>query len=642
MQFKHPEILYFLFLLVLPILVHLFQLRRFKKEYFTNVKLLQELSIQTRKSATIKKWLLLATRLLLLAFLIIAFAQPFFTAKEHQKASNELYIVLDNSYSMQAKGKKGELLKRAVQDLLETTPENLNFSLLTASENYWNTSIKSIQKELQNLKYSPQEFRLDQAISKINARKSAVNKDILIITDAVGLKESHLKNCKPEDEVYFVIPKAEQKNNVSIDSVYIEQNLDNFYEIAVKLSKSGEPAKSIPLSLYNNEKLIAKTLIDISKNTETIRFNIPKESFNGYATLSDKSLAYDNTYYFSISKSTKLNVISIGEETKSQFLKRIYTNDEFNYANFPLVSLNYNALEKQDVLILNELKEIPQALQTTLKTFVNKGGNLIIIPSIEANVVALNAFLNTLGTFQLKNLTTNEKKITKINFNHPVFKSVFERKVENFQYPSVQKTFSLATTQPAILTFEDQSPFLVSMDASLSSVYLFATSINKENSNFLNSPLVVLSFYNMAKNHQKTGVNAMVIGDNQPIVVEAALQKDEIVEVKNQQEQFIPIQQILTTKVKLNCNENPKQAGNFGIFNGNTFLQNISFNYNRTESNLENIQPEIFSNFEVSDTIEPIFNNIQIERTDSQVWKWFVMLALLFLLLELLIHKFVK
>ena len=150
MQFKHPEFLYFLFLLVIPILVHLFQLRRFKKEYFTNVKLLRELSIQTRKSSKIKKWLLLFTRLFLLAFLIIAFAQPFFVAKENLKSTNEMYIVLDNSYSMQAKGKKGELLKRAVQDLLENTPENYNFSLITSSENYWNTDIKSIQKELQN------------------------------------------------------------------------------------------------------------------------------------------------------------------------------------------------------------------------------------------------------------------------------------------------------------------------------------------------------------------------------------------------------------------------------------------------------------------------------------------------------------
>ena len=111
MQFKNPEILYFLFLLILPILVHLFQLRRFKKQEFTNVKLLKELEIQTRKSSTIKKWLLLATRLLLLAALILAFAQPFFKAKDFNKKNNELILVVDNSFSMQAKGQKGELLK---------------------------------------------------------------------------------------------------------------------------------------------------------------------------------------------------------------------------------------------------------------------------------------------------------------------------------------------------------------------------------------------------------------------------------------------------------------------------------------------------------------------------------------------------
>lgn len=115
MHFKHPEILYFLFLLVIPILVHLFQLRRFKKTYFTNVKLLKELQQQTHKTSTIKKWLLLATRLLLLTFLILAFAQPFFEAKESQQKQNELVILLDNSFSMQAKGENGELFKKAVQ-----------------------------------------------------------------------------------------------------------------------------------------------------------------------------------------------------------------------------------------------------------------------------------------------------------------------------------------------------------------------------------------------------------------------------------------------------------------------------------------------------------------------------------------------
>ena len=77
MQFKHPELLYALLLLLIPIIVHLFQLRRFQKELFTNVEFLKKVDLQTRKSQNLKKWLTLITRLLLLAAVILAFAQPY-------------------------------------------------------------------------------------------------------------------------------------------------------------------------------------------------------------------------------------------------------------------------------------------------------------------------------------------------------------------------------------------------------------------------------------------------------------------------------------------------------------------------------------------------------------------------------------
>lgn len=642
MNFKHPEVLYFLFLLVIPILVHLFQLRRFKKEYFTNVQFLKELSIQTRKSSTIKKWLLLLTRLLLLIFLILAFAQPFFSAKDIKKKTNEMYIILDNSFSMQAKGKKGELLKRAIQDLLEHTPEFQNFSLITNSDNYWNTDIKSIQKELQNLKYSASPFRLDNLIAKINARKSSFNKDIIVITDAVGLEGKQTKSFRKEDAVYFFIPKAEQKSNIAIDSVFIQQKLDSFYEIGVILFANGDYFKDIPIALYNKNKLVAKTLFNFEANSKTINFTIPKEDFHGFVSIADKGLAYDNNYYFTISKPSKTNVISIGENEKSLFLARIYTNDEFNFTNFPIVNLDYNLIEKQDAIIINELKDIPQALQTTLKSFVAKGGNLVIIPSQESNIAQLNSFVTNFGELQFKTATSLEKKITEINFNHPLFSNVFEKKIDNFQYPSTKYTFGLSNSSPAVLTYEDKSPFLSSVSNDLSSVYVFAAPINKLNSNFKNSPIIVPTFYNMVQNSQKTDVNAIIIGETKPFIVDVLLNKDEILSVKNSSESFIPVQQILNTKVKLTFNDNPIEAGNFGIVNKTNLVKNISFNYNRTESDLALSNPDIANNFNEIDAIETIFNTIQTDRTDTQIWKWFVIIALLFLALELLIQKFVK
>ncbi len=642
MQFKHPEILYFLFLLVIPILVHLFQLRRFKKEYFTNVRFLKELSIQTRKSSKIKKWLLLATRLLLLTFIIIAFAQPFFKAKDTKNSLNEMYVVLDNSFSMQAKGQKGELLKRAVQELLEHTPENQTFSLITNSETFWNTDIKSIRTELQNLKYSALPFQLESAMAKIKSRKSAFNKDVVVITDAVGLEPKQLKSIDLDFNTYFIIPKAEQKNNTSIDSVFIHQTLDEFYEIGLKLSAFGEKGKQIPVALYNQNKLIAKTLTKLETKEKTIYFTIPKKDFHGYASIIDNGLEYDNNLYFSISKPKKNNIISIGVAEKSNFLSRIYTNNEFNFNNFAIETLDYNALEKQNTIVLNELEEIPQALQTTLKSFVEKGGNLVLIPSMKASTVNLNSFLKIFGNIQFKSLENKEKLVTKINFNHPLFSGVFENKINNFQYPKTKISFGISGSNPAVLYYEDQTAFLTSINNPISSVYVFAAPINLENSNFQQSPLIVPTFYKMGINNQNNGINAITIGNNNPFLVEATLSKDEILKVQNETETFIPVQQILNDKVKLTFNDFPEQAGNFGIYNKNERLQNISFNYNRTESDLAQANEDAVSDYKTIDSIETVFDTLQTDRTDSQIWKWFVIFALLFLVTEMAIIRFVK
>ncbi|TGD58844.1 vWA domain-containing protein [Flavobacterium humi] len=643
MQFKHPEILYFLFLLVIPILVHLFQLRRFKKEFFTNVKLLKELSIQTRKSSKIKKWLLLATRLLLLASLIIAFAQPFFKAKDNANANNELFVILDNSYSMQAKGQKGELLKRAVQDLLENTPENTSFSIITNNESYWNTNIKAIEKELQNLKYSALPFSLETALTKIKTRNPAQNKDIVIITDAIGMNKNHLKGIPQNNKTYFVIPEAEQLKNVAIDSVYLSQSLDDFYEIGVDFSSNSEEKKAIPVSVYNQNELIAKTILNLKKNKEKIHFTIPKKDFHGYISIDDNSLSFDNSLYFSISKPQTTHVLSIGENDKSNFLSRIYTQPEFKYANSTIGTLDYSQLDKQDAIILNELQSIPVALQTNLKSFVEKGGNVVFIPSEENEITNLNSFLAHFGGIQFQGLQSQEKKITKINFSNPLFSNVFEKKITNFQYPNVLKSFTLQNNYPQAISYDDQSAFLTTIRQQIGSLFVFSAPINKTNSNFQNSPLIVPTFYKMALSADKNGVKYETIGNADPFLVAAKSADDEmIVSIKNATEEFIPMQQVMSDKIRISSNDNPTLAGNFEIIQNKKAIGNISFNYNRDESNLTLPSDDVLDELNKIDSIESFFDTIQIERTDSQAWKWFLIFTLLFILLEILIQKFVK
>lgn len=642
MNFKHPEFFYFLLLLLVPIIVHLFQLRRFKTEYFTNVKFLKNLNTQTRKSSKIKKYLLLASRLLMLLFLIVAFAQPFFKSKDYKNSNNELYIILDNSYSMQANGRSGPLLKRAVQELLEHIPQNQQFSLVTNSQTYWHNDIKSIQKELQEMNYSATPFVLENCLAKINAKKSANNKDVVIITDAIGLKENQLKSIDKNDKAYFIIPKAEDKKNISIDSVFINKNLDNFYEIVIKLTTTIVDDTAVPLALYNKNKLIAKTVVSFKKLEENVLLTIPKDDFHGYVSIEEKGLAYDNKLFFSISKPQKIKVLAVGAVAKSGFLSRIYTADEFDYLSSELPLLDYNLIDKQDAIVLNELATIPQALQTTLKNFVAKGGNIIVIPAENCPLEQLNLFLQNFGTVSFTSMQNTQQLITKINFAHPLFASVFEKKVENFQYPSAKQSFEIKSSFAPILSFANQGSFLFAMPQLLSNVYVFTAPINKINSNFQNAPLIVPTFYNMAQNKEKTGVNSIIIGKNKSFLIDALLGKDEILSIKNDIENFIPVQQILNNKVKISFNDNPKTAGNFEVFNKDKSLKNISFNFDRTESNLGLANVSALADYKIVDSIETVFNKIHTDRTDSQLWKIFIIMALLFLIAEILIQKYIR
>lgn len=641
MQFKHPEILYFLLLLVIPILVHLFQLRRFKKEYFTNVKLLKELQIQTRKSSKIKKWLLLATRLLLLACLILAFAQPFFDAKDNTNKGNELIILLDNSFSMQAKGTKGELLKRSIQELLEELPENQQFSLLTNSEVFWDTDIKSIQKELQNLKYSAMPFQLDYLINQVETKKKNTKKDYVIITDAVQSESKKASDLVENNIVYFIQPDAQNKTNISIDKVVISQVLDQFYELKITLQAFGETENEVPLSVFSNNKAVAKTMAKFENQKTKILITIPKNDFHGIISIEDNSLSYDNDYFLSISKPEKANIIAIGNSDKNNFLSRIFTTDEFNFKSTELATLDYNQIENQEAIVLNELEDLPVALGTTLKSFYEKGGNIVLIPNAKNTPSQLNAFAKNFGGLNYTQLSASTKQITKINFSHPLFQTVFEKKVTNFQYPNVKESFGLSGITN-ILQYEDNAVFVGSTTNRLGTFYAFSAPINKQNSNFQNAPLIVPTLYNMGQNQGKTGINAYTIGENENLILETILAKDEVVSIEKEGYSFIPMQQILNTKCKLSFGDYPEEAGNFDVIKANNSLKKISFNYPRTESDLAQVTTANFENFTKVNNIATVLNDIASERTSNEIWKWFIISTLLLLLTELLIQKFVK
>ncbi len=146
----------------------------------------------------------------------------------------------------------------------------------------------------------------------------------------------------------------------------------------------------------------------------------------------------------------------------------------------------------------------------------------------------------------------------------------------------------------------------------------------------------------MAQSSGKTGISAIAIGKNESLVLDVQLGKDEVLAVKNDGADFIPMQQLLNNKVKLSFGDYPEKAGNYGIFKGSEKLKDVSFNHARTESNLNLQNTAVLDDFTSADSVATVFNDIKSERTASELWKWFVIGTLIFLVLELFIQKFVK
>src|ERR1041384_2944175 len=102
MKFANPYFLFALLALAIPIIIHLFNFRKFKRVYFTNVRFLKEVKQDTKAKNKLKNLLILCSRLLAILFLVLAFAQPYIPRDNGAVHTGDkvISVYIDNSFSM--------------------------------------------------------------------------------------------------------------------------------------------------------------------------------------------------------------------------------------------------------------------------------------------------------------------------------------------------------------------------------------------------------------------------------------------------------------------------------------------------------------------------------------------------------------
>ena len=645
MQFKHPELLYALFLLVIPIFIHLFQLRRFKKLEFSNLDFLKRVRIKTRKSSQLKKWILLLTRMAIFSCIILAFSQPFSASKSALKNDKELVIYIDNSFSTQLIDTKGVSLQTHLQKLYSQDFYDYKINWLTNDFSKRNTSAQNFKKDILTINHSQRQLSPKEVIIKSNQLFSTKNnnseKRIIYISDFQS--KSEFPEVPDGITLDIVALKYQEVSNINIDSVFIANTNIASVNLKVIITGQGLIPETVPISLYNKNKLIAKTAVNFGQDINSIKkkeviFEIDNnEKIEGKLEITDPNLKFDNNLYFSTNLRKKIKVLEIGN-TDNNYFKRIFKENEFNFTQQGSKSLNYTNFSSQNFIILNELEQIPESLVTAIKLYTDQGGSLLIIPSSNAIIEQYNQLYASLELGAILNFNKKEKKITKIEFENPLYKNVFEKEIINFQYPIVNSFFNLNSSVQKVLSFEDSKPFLLKKNQ----IYTSTAAINLQNSNFQNSPLIVPTFYNMAKQSLALPKLYYEIGKQNLYSISISLKQDEILKISDSLNTFIPLQQTKKNQVNIATENNPSNAGNYSITKDDMVIDKVSYNFDRQESILIYSNPNNWDNTNLYSNVGDLFNNIALDNKINSFWKWFVILALLFLLIELVILKFYK
>ena len=651
MHFRNPEILFALFFLIIPIIVHLFQLQRFKKTPFTNVTLLKSIKQQSRKSERLKKWMILASRLGIMTFLILAFAGPEMSDPTRRRPS-EIHVIIDNSYSMQAKGANGEMLKNTAMKLVENlSPGNSNYSLVTTDDFYEKINLNSLKELLISLDYSSEIFDLSTGLMKLNSKiiDSINSSDVIIlITD---LQDNKVINkslfTNVNSDIFTIIQRPEVRQNFFIDSVFIKERSVDQIQLNVVLKSTLDNENIVPVSLADGANLIGKASAYFGgSNQAEVLFSIPlKNEIIGKISIDDSYLDFDNNFYFTIIDSGKRNVLSIGKNSPS--LYAIYNDPVFDFSQVDIKNLDYSKIASQDLIILNELEEIPQAIIPELVEFMDNSGDLLVIPSQNSAIPGYNRLLNALELGGITSKIEAKRYINNIHFDHALFNQVFEKRISNFEYPYVNSYFNtqLQGLLP-VLSFDNEMPFATSGKVKNGQFYWVSAPISAENSDFYKSPLVVPFLYNIGKYSWNLDKLYYTIGENEQLSIKSNLVKDEVLHVVNGQNDIIPEQRIYNNKVAINLSDQFKKQGVYEIKLNDSLVHTIALNYNRTESILNYKDPESIrtenDRMTVLGSLDDLFTEIDEQRKMNDLFKWFLMLSVLFLLIEILILKYYK
>ncbi len=683
MQFIYPAFLFALSALAIPILIHLFNFRKFKRIYFTNVRFLKEIKQETQSKSRLKHLLVLISRLLAIAFLVFAFAQPYIPVGNSVAVSGTklVSIYIDNSFSMEAQGKNGNLLEQAKKNAREIAASfapSDRFQLLTndfEGKHQRLLTREAFLTELQEVKISPSVKSVQEIISRqsdaLNT-PSTGSKSIFLISDfQQGSFEFEKVRNDTSSKVILIPLEGATSNNVYIDTCWFDspaRQLNRPEALHVRINNaSAQAVENAPIKLFinNQQKALASFSIEPNSSTEVELSFTCKESGHQQAKLqiNDYPISFDDSYFFSFEIAKKIAVLSINQDQENSAIQNLFKNDSsFYLQQVNEKSIDYSALSKNNLIVLNELQTISSGLAQELNRFINNGGSLVLFPGIDIDMPSYRNFLSSLNSIYFTQLDTSKSRVDKINRLHPIYNDVFDKSKripESIDLPVVLAHYGFnqnaRTAVEYLMKLQNGDLFLSKIDYGKGQIYLCAVPLNVDFSNFTKHAMFVPTLYKIALFSIRQQKLFYTIGNNEQVLLGTTqLGADEVFHLKNTRGDFdlVPEHKVNESGTNLILHDQLKLADNYMLYRGKDSLLAVSFNYDRKESMLRffttselesRLSASGFENFSIlSGSTKELGTALTELNQGKRYWKLCILLALFFLACEAALLRFLK
>jgi hypothetical protein len=679
MSFANPFFLFALAAISIPIIVHLFHFRRFKKVYFSNISYLEQLTHETRKQARLKHLLVLFSRILGIIFLVMAFARPYIPVSDGRLGAegSHVSIYVDNSFSMEANSVYGNLLdvvKQNAAELAEAFSPADKFQILTNDFEPHHQRFVSREEFiylLGEIDFSPAVRMLSDIMKRqedlLKNEPGDANKYAFILSDfQKNISDFDRMETDSLIEYFFAPFPSYRSDNVFIDSIWIDNPVRmRGQPVTVNIrifNDSDTRLENQPVRLRINGVQRSITTFDANPGSGTnvsLSWTIGQNPIQqGVVEISDSPVIFDNIIYFSFRISENIPVLVINQQNENRFLNALLGRDTtFVFRNINVSAIDYSLFQNQNLIILNELASIGSGLALELRKYVEDGGNLLVFPTENMNIESYRDFLASMKVNHYTRLDTINTRVSSFNELHSIYTGVFDRVPENIDLPVVNKYFVIdrqtRSDDEQLMQLQNGNNFFTSVRTGQGQVFLSSVPANDSFSNFPRHAMFVPTIYNIALHSHSFQPLYGIIGYDEAINLrDVAISSNELFVLRSQDMEVIPEVRSINNNLRVFLHDQIHKAGQYQLLKGTDTLQTLSFNYDRRESFLE-----LFSPAEIRTLINQYKKNninvfepgavsfekqMELFRGGKQLWKFFIVLALMCLLAEVLFLRFMK